>query len=66
MMIIESGPLKKYPAQHSPHLTLLKPPKSARKDFMTNEGLIRLRTRWLYVLTDGDGRYRDLDLGFLH
>ena len=37
-----------------------------RKDFRTNEGLICLRTRWLYVLTDGDGRYRDLDLGFLH
>ena len=52
--------------QDSQHLTLHKPPQSVRKDFRTNEGLIRLRTQWLCVLTDRDGRYRDLDLGFLH
>ena len=60
------GPSKNSHRQHSQHLTLHKPPQSVRKDFRTNEGLIRLRTRWLCVLTDGDGRYRDLDLGFLH
>ena len=60
------GPSKNSHRQHSQHLTLHKPPRSVRKDFRTNEGLIRLRTRWLCVLTDGDGRYRDLDLGFLH
>ena len=60
------GPSKISHRQLSQHLTFHKPPKSVRKDFRTNEGLICLRTRWLYVLTDGDGRYRDLDLGFLH
>ena len=59
--------MQKFSHRHfSQHLPLHKPPKSVRKDFRTNEGLIRLRTRWLCVLTDGDGRYRDLDLGFLH
>ena len=65
-MIVGSGPIKNIHEQYSQHLTLHKPPQSVRKDFRTNEGLICLRTRSLCVLIDGDGRYRDLDLGFLH